>query len=95
MINVFSKKLKKFKQINHCFFSKNGGFQGIYKSLNCGKGSADDKENFTKFVNCFKKIGVMPKNLKLMHQTHSNRVIVINKKQKLQRSLNRLADYWY
>ena len=45
----FSKKLKNFKQINHCFFSKNGGVsKGIYKSLNCGKGSADDKKKFYK-----------------------------------------------
>ena len=80
----FSKKLKKFKQINHCFFSKNGGVsKGIYKSLNCGKGSADDKKKILQnLLIVSKKIGVMPKNLKLMHQTHSNRVIVINKKNK-------------
>ena len=42
----FSKKLKKFKNINHCFFSKKGGFsKGIYKSLNCGQGSKDNKKN--------------------------------------------------
>ena len=40
----YSKKLKKLKQIKHCFFSKKNGFsKGIYKSLNCGKGSKDNK----------------------------------------------------
>ena len=42
----FSKKLNQFNNINHCFFSKNGGFSnGIYNSLNCGHGSDDKKEN--------------------------------------------------
>ena len=28
----YSKKLKKFSEINHCFFSKKGGYsKGIYK----------------------------------------------------------------
>ena len=36
----FSKKLKKFKEINHCFFSRKGGYSsGIFKGLNCGRGS--------------------------------------------------------
>ena len=44
-----SKKLKKFKNINHCFFSKNAGYsKGIYKSLNCGLGSKDSKKNVEK-----------------------------------------------
>ena len=39
----FSKKLKKFKNIKHCFFSrKNGVSKGIYESLNCGIGSKDE-----------------------------------------------------
>ena len=42
----YSKKLKKFKEIKHCFFSRKGGFsKGIYKSLNCGQGSGDEKKN--------------------------------------------------
>ena len=44
----FSKKIKKFKKIKHCFFSKKGGFSnGLYKSLNCGEGSFDKKKNIT------------------------------------------------
>ena len=66
------------------FFSRKGGFsKGIYKGLNCGKGSKDNKTNVKKnlkFVS--KKIKVKLDNLKLMHQTHSNKVIVINKNNK-------------
>ena len=41
----YSKNLKKFKIINHCFFTRNGGIsKGIYRSLNCGKGSNDKKK---------------------------------------------------
>ena len=45
----YSKKLNKFKRIKHCFFSRKGGFsKGLYKSLNCGKGSKDKKKYFKK-----------------------------------------------
>ena len=45
----FSKKLKKFKNIKHCFFSRKNGFsKGIYESLNCGQGSNDKKESVLK-----------------------------------------------
>ena len=45
----YSKNLKKIKQIKHCFFSRKGGFsRGIYKGLNCGKGSKDNKANVKK-----------------------------------------------
>ena len=45
----FSRKLKKFKNINHCFFSRKGGHsKGIYQSLNCGQGSNDKKGNIIK-----------------------------------------------
>ena len=76
----FSKKLKTFNNISHCFFSKNGGVsRGIYNSLNCGLGSADKKENVLKNLDIVsKKIGLNNKNLFTMNQTHSNRVVVIN-----------------
>ena len=75
----FSKKIKKFKKIKHCFFSKKGGFSnGVYKSLNCGEGSLDKKKNIIKnltFVS--KKMGIKRSNLILMYQTHSNKVIEV------------------
>jgi len=51
---IRSKKLSKFKEIKHGFFTKNGGVsKGIYKSLNCGIGSNDKKINVKKKLkNC-------------------------------------------
>ena len=78
----FSKKFKYFNNINHCFFSKKGGYsKGIYKSLNCGIGSKDKKKNILKNLKYVtKKIKIHPNKLILMHQTHSNKVITITKK---------------
>ena len=77
----YSTKLKKIKQIKHCFFSKKNGFsKGIYKSLNCGKGSKDNKNKINKNLNYVaKKMGVKKNKLILMHQTHSNKVVEIKK----------------
>ena len=76
----FSKKFKSFKNIKHCFFSRNEGVsRGIYKSLNCGLGSGDKKENVLENLNIVsKKIGIKTDNLFTMNQTHSNKVVVIN-----------------
>ena len=86
----YSKNLKKIKQIKHCFFSRKGGFsKGIYKSLNCGEGSKDNKNNVQRNLKLVsKKIKVKFKNLKLMYQTHSNKVIVINKNNKNSNKFN-------
>ena len=77
----FSKKLKKIKQIKHCFFSRRNGFsKGIYKSLNCGKGSKDKMENIRKNLSYVaKKMNVEKNKLILMHQSHSNKVVEIKK----------------
>ena len=76
----FSKKLNTFKNINHCFFSKNGGVsKGTYNSLNCGLGSDDKKADVLKNLDIVsKRIGFSAKNLLTMNQTHSNKVVVIN-----------------
>ena len=76
----FSNRFKNFKNIRHCFFSRNKGVsEGIYNSLNCGLGSSDKKENILKNLNIVSgKIGVSPKNLFLMNQTHSNKVVIID-----------------
>ena len=72
----FSKKLKSFKEINHCFFSRKCGFsKGLYKSLNCGRGSKDDKKNIYRNLRYVsKKMNRKNNELVLMHQSHSNRV---------------------
>ena len=76
----YSKSLKKFKNIKHCFFSRRGGFSsGLYRSLNCGKGSRDKRINISKNLEYVsKKMYVKKKRLILMHQTHSNHVIEIS-----------------
>ncbi len=75
----YSKKLKKFNRINHCFFSRKNGFsKGVYKGLNCGKGSKDNKKSIDKNLNYVaKKMAVKKARLILMHQTHSNKVFEI------------------
>ena len=77
----YSKNFKKLKNVNHCFFSRKKGFsKGIYASLNCGKGSKDDKKNINKnLIFVSKKMGVSKNKLMLMHQTHSNKVVEIKK----------------
>ena len=76
----FSKKLQKFENIKHCFFSRKDGFsKGNYKSLNCGLGSADKKENVLKNLESVsKKIGCKKESLITLHQKHTNEVICFN-----------------
>ena len=78
----YSKKLKKFKEVKHCFFSNRNGYStGIYKSLNCGQGSKDNKKNIQKNLKLVaKKMRIKSENLVLMHQTHSNNVIEVKRK---------------
>ena len=86
----YSKKFKKFNNIKHCFFSRKGGFsKGIYQSLNCGKGSKDNKKNvFRNLSLVSKKMKINQERLALMRQTHSNKVIIINKKNKDSKKFN-------
>ena len=78
----YSKKLKKIKKLKHCFFSRNNGFsKGVYRSLNCGRGSKDNKKNIQKNLKFVAKtMAVERAKLILMHQTHSNKVVEITKK---------------
>ena len=88
---IYSKKLSKFSEINHGFFNKNGGVsEGIYKSLNCGIGSKDKKNNIKKNLKIVKsKIGKNPKEIFLVKQIHSNKFIFLSKNAKIKnRSIN-------
>ena len=78
----YSKKLKKIKKVKHCFFSRKKGFsKGIYESLNCGRGSKDNKKNVQKNLKFVAQtMAVERAKLILMHQTHSNKVVEITKK---------------
>jgi len=53
---IKSKKLSKLQNLNHAFFNRAGGKStGIFKSLNCGPGSNDNKKK--------KKLILLPKKL--------------------------------
>ncbi len=77
---IESKKLKKFKKIKHGFFNSLGGVSsGVYKSLNCGTGSNDNKINIIKNLKIVsKKIGTN-KKIVLLNQQHGSKIYFINK----------------
>ena len=85
----FSKKLQKFKNLKHCFFSrKNGVSKGCYESLNCGLGSDDKIENVLKNLEFVcKKIGCKEKSLITLNQRHSNQVIYFENEKSVKNKL--------
>ena len=84
---IISKKLSKQKNIVHGFFNKKGGIsRGIYKSLNCGPGSNDKKNNVKTNLRIVKnKISKNSKNIFLLHQMHSNKFVFVDKNFKINR----------
>jgi len=78
---IKSKLISNYKNISHGFFNKLGGYSnGIYKSLNCGIGSKDEKRNINKNLKkVCKKIKCLKTKLILLNQIHSNKVISIKK----------------
>ena len=85
----FSKKLKKFENLKHCFFSKKNVFsKGHYLSLNCGLGSGDKKENVLKNLNLVrKKIGCKDEVLITLNQIHSNKVVYFENESSIKNKL--------
>ena len=84
----YSKKLTSEIGIKHCFFNRSGGkSRGIYKSLNCGRGSLDKKKYIKQnIVIASKKISKSYKKVILLNQIHSNKFFFIknyNLKKKL------------
>ena len=81
---IKSKKLLKIKNLKHGFFNSVGGkSKNIYKSLNCGPGSKDNKSNIKKNLEIVKKkISKKAKNIFLLNQTHSNKLVYIDEKYK-------------
>tara|TARA_B100000965_G_scaffold157135_1_gene130953 strand:- start:1141 stop:1893 length:753 start_codon:yes stop_codon:yes gene_type:complete len=78
---IKSKLISKYKNISHGFFNKLGGYSnGIYKSLNCGTGSKDNKSNINKNLKkVCKNIKCTKSRLVLLNQIHSNKVVSIKK----------------
>ena len=82
---IKSKKLLKFREIEHFFFNRLGGkSNGIYKSLNCSLGSSDNKKNILKNLAIVeKKIKSGLNKIVLLNQIHSNKFYYIDKTSKL------------
>ena len=61
-----------------------GKSTGIFKSLNCGLGSSDEKKNVLKNLEVVaNKIKARPKKIVLLNQVHSNKIHYINKNSNL------------
>ena len=73
---IKSKSISKYNNISHGFFNRLGGYSnGIYKSLNCGTGSNDNKKNIKKNIKkVCNKIKCHKSKLVLLNQIHSNKV---------------------
>ena len=71
----------KQKNISHGFFDKKGGkSKGIYKSLNCGAGSKDNKKDVEKNLKIVKnRLSKKAKNIFFVHQIHSNKFVFVGK----------------
>jgi len=82
---IKSKKLSKFKNLQHAFFNRLGGKStGVFKSLNCGLGSSDKKKIVLKNLEVVSnKIKASPKKIVLLNQVHSNKFHYISKNSKL------------
>ena len=77
---IKSKKLSKFKRVEHAFFNRLGGKStGKFKSLNCGLGSNDKKKNILKNLEIVSdKIKITAKKIVLLNQIHSNKFHYLN-----------------
>lgn len=82
---IKSKKLARLKNLKHGFFNSSGGkSKGIYQSLNCGPGSKDLSVNVKKNLEIVKKkISNSAKNIFLLNQIHSDRLVYIDNNYKL------------
>ena len=79
---IKTKKLSSQRSVTYGFFGSKGGVsKGIYKSLNCGVGSNDEKNNIKKNLNIvLKKLKANTKKIHLPKQIHSNKFYFIKNK---------------
>ena len=79
---IKTKKLSPQRSVTYGFFGSKGGVsKGIYKSLNCGVGSNDKKNNIKKNLNIvLKKLKSNTKKIHLPKQIHSNKFYFIKNK---------------
>ena len=79
LAKIQSSLIKNFK---HGFFTRKGGdSSGIYKGLNCGVGSGDEKKTVLSNRNRVAlHMGTCTENIVSVHQIHSIEAIICNKK---------------
>ena len=67
--------------IAHGFFSRRGGIStGVYRSLNCGPGSNDERQNVHwNRQQAAARLGVDPQHLMTLYQLHSPKVITVER----------------
>ena len=78
---ITSKLLLTTNIVSHGFFNKKNGFsKGLYKGLNCGRGSGDKKKYIKKNLNYVKnKLKSKKNNIALLYQVHSAKFFFIKK----------------
>ena len=81
---IRSKKLLKFKTIEHAFFSRlDKKSVGMFRSLNCRPGSSDNKKTILENLAIIEsKIKSHSNKIVLLNQIHSNKFYYIDKKSK-------------
>lgn len=77
----FSIKLNNYNEIKHGFFTRLNGFsKKEFKSLNCSLSNGDEQKFVLKNREMvLKKLKLNKKKLILLNQTHSSKVVIINK----------------
>ena len=71
--------LRECDRVRHGFFTRRGGVSsGIFSSLNCGNGSADEAANVAENrARAARALGAEPGNLVTAYQSHGNTVAVV------------------
>ncbi|MDC3068026.1 polyphenol oxidase family protein, partial [Paracoccaceae bacterium] len=92
MVAIF--KSKNLDNITHAFFGRTGGTStGIYCSLNFSKNTNDDNLNVERNHElAFDKINISKKQIFFPNQQHTNRVLFINEKSKVNSVRHTAAD---
>lgn len=75
------KSLLKYKNITHCFTTRNGGVsKNEYRSLNLAFNKNDDKKNvYENFKRLSKAVGIDIENMVFSNQVHDNKIKVVGR----------------
>ena len=74
------KSLLKYKNITHCFTTRNGGVsKNEYQSLNLAFNKNDDKKNvYENFKRVSKAVGIDIENMVFSNQVHDNKIKIVS-----------------